>query len=1076
MKQQLWRKVATLLPALLFSICTMAQQHDVKGVVTDEDQLPIPGVNVVIKGTTTGTITGGDGAYSIKAADGDVLVFTYIGYTTEEVTVSGNKHDVNMMPDLIGLSEVVVVGYGTQRKEAVTGSVASVKGDVVREMPGSNITQSLQGRIAGVNMQQSSSKPGAEMQIRVRGTRSLNADNDPLIVLDGVPFAGSLGDIDPNSIKSIDILKDASATAIYGSRGANGVILVTSTKGNIEQDATIVYSGYYGVKTVFSKYPMMNAKKYQQLRNYLTGLKDGVDYSNADYSNADYSDMEIEGIRNTTDTDWQDEMYDKGMVTSHDISVTGGTKSAAYSFGFGYYREESVLPIQNYSRFSLRSAVDQKVGKYIKVGFTSNNNYTITNGDRIGIYDVLAASPLVSPTDSLGNLRRTIDNNRSKDVNVWMRTRKTLEKIDENGDYEDKKLTYGTFNSLYTEFSFPHIEGLKYRMNAGLNLKYTQKGYFQGVGVFSSNPNTASSASLSKELKLNWAVENLLTYDKSFGNHTINAVGLLSFERTQEHKTYVSASGIASKKFLYYNLGRLNDEGTTTVNPSDQSYSEYGLKSAMARLMYSYDDRYMLTVAVRNDKSSRLAKSHNSHTYPAVSVGWNIGREAFMDDFTWLNSFKLRFGYGQTSNQAVEPFKTLGALATKPYNYGDDGNTTGYYISELPNDKLGWEYSETLNYGVDFGFLDRITGSFEYYVQKTNDVLLSVDLPASAGVGSYMANIGKTQNKGWEFNINATILDDYNGFTWEVGMNMYSNKNELVELSSGIERNEANCWFVGHPISSIYDYEKIGLWQPEDFYYVPNDEYTGKTYGELLEGNGSGPGTVRVKYTGEFDENGMPTRKIDAKDKQIIHIDPKLNGGFNTRLAYKDFDLTIIGAFQAGGKLISTLHSGAGYLNLLSGRRGNVDVDYFWMERDEDFEPIKDENGNYIVHNANADYPDPLGGRQGDNPKYHSTLGYFKASYCKIRTITLGYNFKNNGIGWLDEIGIKKIRVYATIQNPWVIASEFKKKTGLDPETNSFGNENVAVKPDTYDAKKVLTVGTNTPSTRTYLVGLNITF
>ncbi len=1060
MKQQLWRKVATLLPALLFSICTMAQQHEVKGVVTDEDQLPIPGVNVVIKGTTTGTITGGDGAYSIKAADGDVLVFTYIGYTTEEVTVSGNKHDVNMMPDLIGLSEVVVVGYGTQRKEAVTGSVASVKGDVVREMPGSNITQSLQGRIAGVNMQQSSSKPGAEMQIRVRGTRSLNASNDPLIVLDGVPFAGSLGDIDPNSIKSIDILKDASATAIYGSRGANGVILVTSTKGNIEQDATIVYSGYYGIKDVFAKYPMMNAAKLKQLRDY-----------RGQYS---YSTMEEDGIANGTDTDWQDEMYDKGMVTSHDLSVTGGTKSAAYSFGFGYYREEAVIPLQNYSRFSLRSAVDQKVGKYIKVGFTSNNNYTITNGDGIGIYSVLSASPLISPTDSTGKLRRTIDNN-TVDKDAWMYTRKTLEKIDEDGDYEDKKTTYGTFNSLYTEFSFPYIEGLKYRMNAGLNLKYTQHGKFQGVGVFSSNPNTASSASLSKQLNINWAVENLLTYDKSFGNHTINAVGLLSFERTQDHTTQISASGIASKKFLYYNLGRLNDEGSTTVNPSNQKYSESGLKSAMARLMYSYNDRYMLTVAVRNDKSSRLAKDHNSHTYPAVSVGWNIGKESFMDDFSWLNSFKLRFGYGQTSNQAVEPFKTLGVLASRPYNYGDN-KSTGYYISELANDKLGWEYSETLNYGVDFGFLDRITGSFEYYVQKTKDVLLSVSLPASAGVGSYMANIGKTQNKGWEFNINATILDNYNDFTWEVGLNMYSNKNELVELASGAERDESNCWFVGHPINSIFDYEKIGLWQPEDFDYVPNAEYTGSTYGQILEGNGSEPGMIRVKYTGEFDENGMPTRKIGPEDRQIIHIDPKLNGGFNTRLEYKGVDLTIIGAFQAGGKLISTLHSSNGYLNLLSGRRNNVDVDYFWMERDEDDEPIRDEKGNRIIHNAGADYPDPLGPISGDNMKYASTLGYFKASYCKIRTITLGYNFKNNGIGWLDEIGIKKIRVYATVQNPWVIASKFHKETGLDPETNSVGNENVAVKPTNYRASSVLTVGTNTPSTRTYLVGLNITF
>lgn len=1058
MKQQLWKKVATLLPSLLFSFCTMAQTHDVTGVVTDEDQLPIPGVNVVIKGTTTGTVTGGDGAYSIKAADGDVLVFTYIGYTTEEIAVSGNSINVNLTPDLIGLSEVVVVGYGTQRKEAVTGSVASMKGDVVREMPGSNITQSLQGRIAGVNMQQSSTKPGAEMQIRVRGTRSLNASNDPLIVLDGVPFAGSLGDIDPNSIKSIDILKDASATAIYGSRGANGVILVTTTKGSIEQDAQIVYSGYYGVKTVFSKYPMMNAEKLQTLRDYKKTFSS--------------SKMEIEDYAKGTDTDWQDELYDKGMVTSHDLSVTGGTKTAAYSFGFGYYREEAVLPLQNYSRFSQRAAIDQKVGKYIKVGFTSNNNYSITNGNSIGIYDAVAASPMVSPTDSAGNTRRLMDNN-TVDQNIWMRTRETLEKIEADGDWEDKKTTYGTFNSLYAELAIPHIEGLKYRMNAGLNLKYSQTGIFTGVGVFNSDPNSLSNASLTKQLNLNWAIENLLTYDRTFGNHTINAVGLLSFERSQDHSTYVSASGIASKKFLYYNLGRINDEGSTSVDPSRQGYSESGLKSAMARLMYSYDDRYMLTVAVRNDKSSRLAKSRNSHTYPAVSVGWNLGRESFMEDFSWLNSLKFRVGYGQTSNQAVSPFKTLGLLATHPYNFGDNVST-GYYVSELANDELGWEYSETMNYGIDFGFLDRISGSFEYYVQNTNDVLLSVSLPSTSGVRSYMNNIGKTQNKGWEFNINATILDNFNGLTWEVGMNMYSNKNKLVELASGVERDEANCWFVGHSINAIYDHEKLGLWMPEDYYYKPEGDYDGKSYGEILEPGGTA-GMIRVKYTGDFDENGMPTRAIGPEDRQIMDIDPKLNGGFNTRLEYKGFDFTVIGAFQAGGKLISTLYSANGYLNCLNGRKNNVDVEYFWAERDKKG-ILKDENGNYLVHNINAEYPDPAGPRDNDNPRHASTLGYFKASYCKIRTMTLGYNFKNDGIGWLDEIGIKKIRIYATVQNPWVIASEFKKKTGLDPETNSFGYENVASQTDTYKANTVLTVGTNTPTTRTYLVGLNITF
>ena len=1046
-----------MLPLMFVSTAAVAQTT-ASGTVTSSYGDPLIGVTVLEQGTTNGTITDLDGKFSLNVSSGSTLVFSFMGYETQTATASSNMNIV-LEEDTKALEEVVVVGYGTQRKEAVTGSVVSMKGDFVREMPGSNITQSLQGRIAGVDMQQSSTKPGASMQIRIRGTRSLNASNDPLIVLDGVPFAGNLSDIDPNSIKSIDILKDASATAIYGSRGANGVILVTSNKGSVEQAATVIYSGYYGIKDVFSKYPMMESDKFIQLREYAKL-----------YSN---TEEDLEGIKKGTNTDWQDLMYDKGMVTSHDLSVTGGTKTAAYSVGAGYYKEESVLPTQDYSRFSLRSSVDQKVGNYLKFGLTTNSNYSITNGNRIGIYDALAATPILGPSDSEGNLRRTYDPNTT-DAGTWMRTRETLENVADNGDLEDKIRSYGTFNSLYAELSIPYVEGLKYRINTGLNLKYVQNGYYQGVGVFAKEPNSPSSASIDKSLDLNWAVENLLTYNRVFAEkHSVNVVGLLSFERSQYHMTSVSATDIASKNFLYYNLARINDNGSTSVAPDRQEYRESGLKSAMARLMYSYDDRYMLTVAVRNDKSSRLSPDHNSHTYPAISVGWNIGNESFMSNVSWIDALKIRVGYGETSNQSVAPFKTLGLLGTRPYNFGNDVYSTGYYVQELANDKLGWEYSQTMNYGIDFGFLNRISGSFEYYVQKTNDVLYNVSLPSTSGVISYMDNIGKTQNKGWEFNVNVNILNDYNGFTWDVGLNMYSNKNELVSLASGTDRDEANFWFVGHPINSIYDYENIGLWSPEDYYYKP-DGYE-KSYGEILEPSGDA-GMIRVKYTGEFDANGMPVREIGPDDRQISDMDPKLQGGFNTRLEYKNFDLNIIGAFQVGGKLISTLHSGPGYLNMLNGRRGQVDVDYCWAERGDDGKILQDANGNYLIHNLDADYPDPLSGTRGDNVKYSSTLGFFDATFCKIRTITLGYNFKNNGIGWLDAIGVKKIRVYATVQNPWVIASKFKKETGLDPETNSFGNENVAVTPSSFKASSVLTVGTNTPSTRTYLFGLNVTF
>ena len=1016
MKHQLWRKAAIMLPTLLISFCTMAQ-HNVSGTITDESQLPIPGANVVIKGTTAGTVTTGDGKFTMQANDGDVLQISYIGYTTQEVSVNGEgPYNVSLVPDMVGLSEVVVVGYGTQRKEAVTGSVASMKGDVVREMPTANITQSLQGRVAGVEMQQTSSKPGAEMQIRIRGTRSLNASNDPLVVLDGIPFAGSLSDINPNSIKSIDILKDASATAIYGSRGANGVIMVTSTKGNLNQDATATYSGYVGAKTVFSKYRMMNAEQLNKLREV-------YEYP---YDN---TVMESGGA----DTDWQDELYETGIVTNHDLGIVGGTKSSAYSFGAGYYKEESVLPGQDFTRISARASIDQNVGKYLRFGFTSSNNYTITHGDNYrGLYEVLTASPMVSTTDENGNLRRVVEMPEDK---VWMYTRKTIQNAIDNEDWVNKNTNFGTYNNFYGEFISP-IEGLKYRINVGLSFKYSDAGTFVGKGIFSPNPETVNSASQSKSTTTNWAVEHLLTYDKTFGNHTVNAVALFSAEKQEYYRSNISARDLPNPYALYYDMAQAESSNKSI----GQSYQDYGLRSMMARVMYSYADRYMLSVALRSDESSRLAKGNNKHTYPAISVGWNIAKENFMSNVDYINTLKLRVGYGETSNESVPPYETLGLVTAQPAQMGTK-EVAAYKLSKLKNPELGWEYSETMNYGVDFGLFDsRITGSFEYYVQKTKDVLLDVDLPSTAGVDRIMKNIGETENKGFEFNLNGIILDDFNGLTWEAGFNMYANKNKLIALSTGVTENKANWWFVGHPINVIYDHEMIGLWQEED------DEL------RAIQQPSSKIGDIRVK--GGYNEDGTP-RKIDEQDRQIIEVDPKFQGGFNTRLSYKGFDLNIIGAYRVGGKLICTLYNNNGYMNLLTGRRNNVDVDYWTPE------------------NTDAKYPNPAGAKDQNQPLYASTLGYFDASYCKIRTITLGYDFNTEEQNWANNIGIKKIRVYGTVQNPFVIASKFHKETGLDPETNSRGNENQA--SGAYQSR-LLTIGTNTPQTRSFIFGLNVTF
>lgn len=856
------------------------------------------------------------------------------------------------------------------------------------------------------------------MQIRIRGTRSLTASNDPLVVLDGIPFMGNLSDINPGDIKSMDILKDASSTAIYGSRGANGVILITTHKGAQGSPAKFTYNGYVGLKTVFSQYPMMDGPKYAQLR------KDAGLYQNS----LDESD--------NTNTNWQDLFYRNGMTTSHDIGVTGGTKGGSYSFGASYYEDQGVIPTQGYKRYSLRGTFEQDLGKYIRLGMSTNSNYNETTGTQLGMYGVLSMSPLASPYNEDGSLKRTVT--MPNDVQ-YVITRETLENLDDSWVNENKG--FGTYNSLFAEIKCPWVEGLKYRVNLGLNYRQSKRGEFTGEGVNSSTADTPSTAALAHEETTNWTVENLLTYDRTFNEkHQLNVVGMFSAEETVYTKSHIAAKDIPAEYFQYYNIGRA--EGTITVDPNNWNYQKSGLMSWMGRVMYTYDNRYMLSATVRADASSRLAKGHQWHTYPAVSVGWNLRQESFMDNVSWLDMLKLRVGYGQTSNQAVDPYSTLGKLSTRPYNFGPNGYATGYYVSTAPNASLGWEYSSTWNYGIDFSLLGgRLSGTLEYYVQKTNDLLLSVNLPSTAGLGSYMGNIGKTQNKGVELTLNGTILDNHNGWTWDASLNISANRNKLVSLASGQEKDENNFWFVGYPIDVIYDYEYIGLWQEGDPYL------------DILEPGGN-VGMIKVKYTGDYNEDGTPTRQIGPEDRQVISMEPKFQGGFSTRVAYKGFDLNVITAFKCGGKLISTLYSSSGYLNMLNGRRGQVDVDYWTPE------------------NTDAKYPKPGGITSNDSPKYGSTLGYFDASYWKVRTITLGYNF--NGQKWLDRLGVDGLRAYFTVQNPFVICSPYYKETGMDPETNSYADENVATTGSM--PSRLLTIGTNSPSNRNYLFGISLTF
>lgn len=986
------------------------------GTVTSSENEALLGVSVTVKNTTRGTITDENGKYSLPVSGGETVVFSFIGFKTYETNI-GSQTELNVVleADEALLEEIVVVGYGTQRKEAVTGSVVSLDGEKIREVPSANISQALQGRMAGVEFSQTSSRPGAAMQIRVRGTRSLSADNNPLVVLDGIPFPGSLSDINPNDIKTVDVLKDASATAIYGSRGANGVILITTDKGSKNAKPRVSYNTYTGSQKVFAKYPMMDGPTFAKFRADAGLYSNGTD--------------EFDNVN----TDWQDLFYRTGVVTDHAISVTGGTQNGSYNFGGGYYLNQGVVPTQRYTRYSLRGSLDQKIGDHFRFGFTNNSNINTSEGNQVGVGGILSATPISDPYNEDGSLKRTFQMALDEQYTL------TREKIESLKDvWLNESQGFATYNALFGEISVPWVKGLKYRTNLGLDFRQNTGGNFTGRGINSINPQTVSTAGISNSQTLHWTVENILSYERTFAKkHNVNFTGLYSAEQNTYNRSSMSANDIPSEAFQYYNLGQAT--GEIFVRPDGQSYEQWGLLSGMGRVMYNYDDKYMFSATLRSDGSSRLADGFKWHTYPAVSVGWNITRESFMSNLVFLDYLKLRAGYGQTSNQAINPYATLGSLSTRPYNFGDDTYAVGYYVSTLPNKNLGWEYSETVNVGLDFAVLkNRITGTLEYYNTKTKDILLGVSLPSTSGVGSYTANIGQTQNKGVELSLNANLITSANGFTWDAGVNFYANQNRLTALASGQERDEGNSWFVGYNINAIYDYKKVGLWQDEDPYL------------DILEPGGNA-GMIKVEYTGEYNADGTPVRAIGADDRQIMNVDPKFQGGFNTRFAYKGFDLSMVGMYRGGGLLLSNIHGPSGYINLLTGRRGNIDVDYWTPE------------------NTGAKYPKPGGIQSGDNAKYASTLAYFDGSFLKIRTITLGHDFNQS----LLKNSSMRLRMYASVQNPFVLFSEFTKESGLDPETNSYGNENVATGGFN---RRLLSVGYNTPATRNYIVGLNLSF
>ena len=503
MRFNLKKTLAVLAVCLTMPFFAQAQNISVSGTVTDQSGETVIGAAVMVVNSSNGAVTDVDGTYTIQVSPNATLEVSCIGYKTQLIPVQGRSRiDIVMADDAEQLEATVVIGYGTARREDVTGSIVSMGGENLRAVPAGDITRALDGRVAGVEMTQTNSKPGSSMQIRIRGQRSLSASNDPLIVLDGMPFMGSLSDISTSDIKSMDILKDAASTAIYGSRGANGVIIITTYKG-VEGQAPKISFNAYGTFKVPVKYPMMPRDKYIQMRQM------GGQYKNT----LDESDTQF--------TDWQDMFYRNGYTQNYDLNVAGGTKNGSYRFGLTYYNDEAVIPTQGYDRIALNGSVDQKIGNWFRVGITTNTSYTTNTGNQVDLYAVLSKSPLVVPYDADGNLKWRI--NMPSDNDQYVFDRKRVEDLTAQGVYVNESKSIATYNTAYLQFNFPWVEGLSFKTSIGLNYRNSKSGSFTGVGVNASatNPN---SASWSYNDNFNWTIENLLTFDRYFGKHHINAV------------------------------------------------------------------------------------------------------------------------------------------------------------------------------------------------------------------------------------------------------------------------------------------------------------------------------------------------------------------------------------------------------------------------------------------------------------------------------------------------------------------------------------------------------------------------
>lgn len=989
------------------------REKKISGQVRDESGNELPGVNIQVKGTMRGTTTDSEGKYILDIADGDEwLVFSFVGYEAREIAI-GSKSviDLTLVPQLSQLDELVVIGYGTQKKSDLTGSVASVS-EIALKQPVSSFDRALQGTVAGVQVTQSSGQPGSSLAIRVRGGNSINGGNEPLYVIDGFPVynnnsdvnsgvtAGpginALASLNPSDIESIDVLKDASATAIYGSRGANGVVIITTKKGKSGQN-NLTYDAYYGTQQVIRTIPVLtSAYEWGKLKNEAR-----VNAGKTPY----YSDERLNGL--TGGTDWQDAAFRSAPLQNHQVSLSGGDDKTRYAISGNYFKQEGVLRNTGFDRYSIRLNLDRDFSDRLKIG----TNFTTSRvKSRVANYSIIRALLLMPPTvsvyDDEGNYTY-----QSEFETPLGNPVATLEKEINN------TTTYRVLGNVFAEYRL--AEGLTAKVSLGADIANNKQNRYIPSDIYQgANSNPTGKAYVGSKFVVNWLNENTLSYTRNFGgNHSFNAVAGFT------QQGYSNETAVAGSQAFITDLLTYNDLGSGSIYTQPESgAAQWALTSYLARVNYSYNRKYFLTVSGRADGSSRFGKDNKWGYFPSAAVAWNVTRENFFPVTPVISNLKVRLSAGITGNQEIGQYQSLATLNSSTYFFSDQ-IYIGFAPNRIANPDLGWETTAQYDGGIDLSlFHNRLNVVFDVYYKKTTDLLLNVPLPYTTGQSSSLQNYGSVQNKGVELSLNSDILDRGN-FLWNSQLVFSANRNKVLSLGddAGYIISGASIVKVGEPLGSFYGYLTNGLFQTgDDIASLPT-----------INPANTFPGDRRY-----VDLNG-DGKITQADDRAVIgSAQPRFLGGFTNNFSYHNIDLSIFFQGSYGNRIFNVNRQ---ELESLSGQQ-NASVTALdrWTP----------ENPSNLIH------------RPYEDPSTVNTDRYVEdASFLRLKNVTLGYNLPKK---LTSRMKLDRVRVYISAQNflTWTDYS------GYDPEVSRNEQSTISQGID----------NSVYPVSKSYQAGLSVSF